>query len=226
MRPMLKFSALLLPVALLASCVTINVYFPAAEAQKAAEEFVEDVIGDAPGAGGGSAMIDRGEHEARRSVGALVAATLGGRETGPARVFSHTETRFDPVGFFIGSAHAQENVDLRIRTPAIQAIQSRMAERFQGTLAPLFDAGALGFGNDGLVVLRDPSKVPLAQRTAANQAVAEENRDRNAVYREIAVANGHPEWETQIRQTFAKEWVAQARAGWWYQDSAGGWKQK
>jgi uncharacterized protein YdbL (DUF1318 family) len=159
-------------------------------------------------------------------VGALVAATLEGREPAPRRVFSHTETRFDPVGFFIASAHAQENVDIRIRTPAIQAIQSRMAERFQGTLAPLFDAGALGFGNDGLVVLRDPSKVALAQRTAANQAVAEENRDRNAVYREIAVANGHPEWETQIRQTFAKEWVAQARAGWWYQDSAGAWKQK
>lgn len=208
MRPsMLKLSALLLPVALLASCVTINVYFPAAEAQKAAEEFVEGVIGESPAASGGSAMIEPSDAV-------------------PALVFSHTETRFDPVAFFISSAQAQENVDIRIRTPAIQAIQSRMAERFQGTLAPLFDAGALGFGNDGLVVLRDPSKVPLAQRTGANQAVAEENRDRNAVYREIAVANGHPEWETQIRQTFAKEWVAQARAGWWYQDSAGAWKQK
>jgi uncharacterized protein YdbL (DUF1318 family) len=202
----LKLSALLLPVVMLASCVTINVYFPAAEAQKAAEEFVEDVIGEAPDASGGSASVTH--------------------EPVPVLVFSHTEMRFDPVGFFISSAHAQDNVDIRIRTPAIQAIQSRMAERFQGTLAPLFDAGALGFGNDGLVVLRDPAKVPLAQRTAANQAVAEENRDRNAVYREIAVANGHPEWETQIRQTFAKEWVVQARAGWWYQDSAGAWKQK
>lgn len=218
--PLLKLSALLLPVVLLASCVTINVYFPAAEAQKAAEEFVEDVIGDAPASGGGSASLERSE------AARFIAATLQGREALPAQVFSHTETRFDPVGFFIGSAHAQENVDIRIRTPAIQAIQARMAERFQGTLAPLFDAGAMGFGNDGLVVLRDPAKVPLAQRTAANQAVAEENRDRNAVYREIAVANGHPEWETQIRQIFAKEWVAQARAGWWYQDSAGAWKQK
>lgn len=219
-QPLLKLSALLLPVVLLASCVTINVYFPAAEAQKAAEEFVEDVIGDAPADSGGSANLERGE------AARFIAATLRGREALPGRVFSHTEARFDPVGFFIGSAHAQENVDIRIRTPAIQAIQTRMAERFQGTLAPLFDAGAMGFGNDGLVVLRDPAKVPLAQRTAANQAVAEENRDRNAVYREIAVANGHPEWETQIRQTFAKEWVAQARAGWWYQDSAGAWKQK
>jgi uncharacterized protein YdbL (DUF1318 family) len=219
-QPLLKLSALLLPVVLLASCVTINVYFPAAEAQKAAEEFVEDVIGDAPTDSGGSASLEHGE------AARFVAATVEGRDVVPARVFSHTETRFDPVGFFIGSAMAQENVDIRIRTPAIQAIQARMAERFQGTLAPLFDAGAMGFGNDGLVVLRDPAKVPLAQRTAANQAVAEENRDRNAVYREIAVANGHPEWETQIRQTFAKEWVAQARAGWWYQDSAGAWKQK
>lgn len=219
-QPLLKLSALLLPVVLLASCVTINVYFPAAEAQKAAEEFVEDVIGDAPADSGGSAKLECGE------AARFIAATLQGREALPGRVFSHTETRFDPVGFFIASAHAQENVDIRLRTPAIQAIQTRMAERFQGTLAPLFDAGAMGFGNDGLVVLRDPAKVPLAQRTAANQAVAEENRDRNAVYREIAVANGHPEWETQIRQTFAKEWVAQARAGWWYQDSAGAWKQK
>jgi hypothetical protein len=219
-QPLLKLSALLLPAVLLASCVTINVYFPAAEAQKAAEEFVEDVIGDAPAASGSSASVPDDE------AGRFIAATLHGREALPDRVFSHTETRFDPVGFFIGSAMAQENVDIRLRTPAIQAIQARMAERFQGTLAPLFDAGAMGFGNDGLVVLRDPAKVPLAQRTAANQAVAEENRDRNAVYREIAVANGHPEWETQIRQTFAKEWVAQARAGWWYQDSAGAWKQK
>lgn len=219
-QPLLKLSTLLLPVMLLASCVTINVYFPAAEVQKAAAAFVEDVIGEAPAPRGDSSRIESGE------TGHFVAATLQGREATPVRVFSHTELRFDPVGFFIGSAHAQDAADIRIRTPAIQAIQQRMAERFQGTLAPLFDTGALGFGNDGLVVLRDPARVPLAQRTAANQAVAEENRDRNAVYREIAVANGRPEWEASIRQTFAREWVAQARTGWWYQDSAGVWKQK
>ena len=37
-----------MPVAavLLTACVTINVYFPAAEAKEAAKEFVEKVIGD------------------------------------------------------------------------------------------------------------------------------------------------------------------------------------
>lgn len=220
--------ALLLPAVLLASCVTINVYFPAAEAQQAAEEFVEDVMGapaaDKPAEG---VKPDSGASLVQPQVDALVAAVVNHPTPSATEgVLVTREWRFDPLGFFIGSAHAQAAVDISIRTPAVQAIQQRMAERFQGQLSALFDSGAVGFGADGLLVLRDPSKVPLAQRTAANQAVADENRDRKAVYREIAVANGHPEWEEQIRATFAKEWVAQARAGWWFQDASGAWKQK
>lgn len=204
---------LLLSVLLLASCVTINVYFPAAEVRQAAEEFVEGVIGEPAG----TAAPERPPGAA---LGLPDASTL------PDRILLGRTLRFEPLGFFIGTAHAQQRIDIDVRTPAIQAIRERMAERFQTTLAPLFDSGALGFGNDGFVVLRDPARVPLAQRTAVNQAVADENRDRRAVYREIAVTNGHPEWEEQIRLTFAREWAAQARSGWWYQDSAGVWKQK
>ncbi len=58
-----------------------------------------------------------------------------------------------------------------------------------------------------------------------NAAVADDNRDRKAVYREVAVANGHPEWEAQIRDVFARQWIESARPGWWYQ-SGGAWKQK
>ena len=46
------------------------------------------------------------------------------------------------------------------------------------------------------------------------------------MYREVAVANGHPEWEAKIRETFAQQWIASARGGWWYQDAGGSWKQK
>jgi uncharacterized protein YdbL (DUF1318 family) len=56
--------------------------------------------------------------------------------------------------------------------------------------------------------------------------VAEENRDRKAVYREIAVANGHPEWEQQIQQTWSQEWIRNARPGWYYQKSDGSWTTK
>lgn len=178
----------------LSACVTINVYFPAAEAQEAAREFVEKVISDeaaprrepAPGAeGGGMALLS----------------------------------------FFIPAAQAQ-TPNITIRTPAIQAIQDRMAQRFQNQLSAHFDSGALGFGSDGMVVVRDASVLGLKDRAAVNQAVAEDNRDRAAVYREIAVANGHPEWEPQIRETFARQWVSSARSGWWYQDASGAWKQK
>lgn len=199
---------------LLSACVTINVYFPAAEAKQAAKEFVEKVINDAdkvqikeaPSGGGGGMVM----------------------QTPRARFDA---ARFDMAGFDpwvllgIGSAQAQSAPDISIKTPAIQAIQSRMESRFSSSLRAGFDSGALGFTSDGLVSLRDPSKVELKDRVALNTAVADDNRDRKAVYREVAVANGHPEWEEQIRGVFAKQWISSARAGWWYQ-SGGAWKQK
>ena len=124
----------------------------------------------------------------------------------------------------IGSAQAQ-TPDITIRTPAVQAIQSRMEQRFNGTLRPHFDSGALGFGGNGQIVVRDASQLPIRDRVAINAAVADDNRDRQAVYREIAVANGHPEWEAQIRDVFARQWIASARPGWWYQQG-GSWQQK
>ena len=188
--------------ALLASaCVTINVYFPAAEAREVAREFVEDVIDD-PDAN----VID--------SSG----------DGGMAVRFD--SPRFDPWMLLgIGTAHAQAQPDITIETPAIQALKGQMEARFS-QLRPHFDSGALGFTNDGMVVVRDAAKLDLRSRVSVNQAVADDNRDRRAVYREIAVANGHPEWEDQIRTVFSQQWIASARSGWWYQAAGGSWQQK
>ena len=101
-----------------------------------------------------------------------------------------------------------------------------MAERQRSQLAAWFDAGAIGFSNNGLVEIRDRSAVGLADRRNLERVVGEENSDRNAVYREIAVANGHPEWEDDIRDTFARQWIANARSGWYYQREDGSWVQK
>ena len=43
---MKRWMGLPVTAVLLTACVTINVYFPAAEAKEAAKEFVEKVIGD------------------------------------------------------------------------------------------------------------------------------------------------------------------------------------
>ena len=189
----------------LTACVTINVYFPAAEAKEAAKQFVEKVIGD----------------EAQPATQPEQQPEEGNDGGGMA------DMRFDPLMLIgIAPAYAQGTPDITIKTPAIQAIQARMASRFDASLRAGFDSGALGFSNDGLVVVRDAAKLQLKDRVAVNQAVADDNRDRKAVYREVAVANGHPEWEAQIRKVFAKQWIDSARGGWWYQDASGSWKQK
>lgn len=201
-----------IPVAavMLTACVTINVYFPAAEAKEAAKEFVEKVIGDEAKSPAPSEGKPGGQ-----------SASLSAPMT-PAAL----DARIDWLSLVgIGSAHAQSAPDITIKTPAIQAIQARMASRFDEQLRAGFDAGALGFAGDGTIVVRDASKLALKDRVAVNQAVADDNRDRKAVYREVAVANGHPEWEGQIRDVFARQWIDSARSGWWYQ-SGGAWKQK
>jgi uncharacterized protein len=192
MRPICTM-LLSLSLVLLSACVTINVYFPAAAAEKAAEQFIGNVIGE---------------------------AAKDAEIKPPPR-----PPQAQLLDFFIGSAQAAEP-DLNIQTTAVRDIQARMKQRFDSVLTKALAAGSIGLTRDGLVAVRDAAAVPLAERSGLNQAVAEENRDRKAVYSEIARANGHPEWEAQIQSTFAAQWVQQARAGWYYQDATGAWKQR
>src|SRR5687767_2250139 len=103
------------------------------------------------------------------------------------------------------AAYAQAQANLEINTPGVTALQASMQKR-HGELAPLYASGAVGLTRDGNVAVRDPAAVPLAQRAAVNALVAAENQDRAALYREIARANNHPEWEGDIRNTFAQRW--------------------
>jgi uncharacterized protein YdbL (DUF1318 family) len=93
-------------------------------------------------------------------------------------------------------------------------------------LAPYYSSGAIGMTADGHIVVRDQKLVPLPRRNAVKILVAAENRDRDALYAEMARANGHPEWEDEIRATFARRWVDNARPGWWYINASGNWQQK
>src|SRR3546814_15625189 len=99
-----------------------------------------------------------------------------------------------------------------------------MAGRFDSSLRAHFDSGALGFTGNGEVAVRDASKIALSERVAVNKAVADQNRDARAVYREIAVANKHPAWESQIRDVFAKQWIARPKSGRGY-PTRGSWQQ-
>ncbi len=185
-------------------CVTINVYFPAAAAEQAAQKFIGDVI----------APTDQ-----------PMPAPAGSNVAPPAAADTDGGTAMLLLDLLVPAAHAAQP-DLQVSTPELQALRGKMRARYTKHLEALFDAGAIGLTRDGDVALRDSGSVPLSQRNQVRQWIEAENKDRAAVYREIAEANGHPEWTDKIRQTFAREWRNMAHSGWYYQDSAGDWKRK
>jgi len=186
----------------LTACVTINVYFPASQAERAAERIVDEILGESE--------KDK-QIEEKSDQGALL--------------FKQTEHLLASfTGLLISDAVAAQP-DFSVNTPAIKRLQSKMAKR-HAQLAQFYNSGAIGFDNRGLVALKDQSKISLKQRGTLNSLLRAENNDRNALYKAIADANGHPEWEKDVRAVFAKKWIQKARSGWWYQDAQGKWRQQ
>jgi len=185
--------------AFVAACVTINVYFPEAAASEAADRIIDKVRGENPD--GASAAPPSPD-------GATLLLSIG---RGMA-------------GFLVSDASAQGQVNFDKPSPEKRALEDALAERFQ-KLKPYYDTGAVGLTDAGLIEIRDRSLIPLRDRNTVVQLVAAQNNDWNALYKEIAELNGHPEWLDDIRQTFAKRWIAKADTGWYYREG-GQWKQK
>ncbi|MBU1192274.1 MAG: YdbL family protein [Gammaproteobacteria bacterium] len=209
----LRTPVLLALLIFVTACVTINVYFPAAAAQEAADRIINRVYGTE---GEGEAPVEP-------------AAPAQPQPQPQPQPQSNNDGLFMPVlasalDWLIAPAEAAEpNID--IKSPAIQSITAGMEARHP-SLAPHYASGAVGMTRDGQIVARDLNSIPLRDRSRVQQLIADENKDRTALYSEIARANGHPEWGDEIRATFARRWVANAPGGWWYQDAGGGWKQK
>lgn len=126
---------------------------------------------------------------------------------------------------FLISGSVSAAADLEVNTPAISSIKQSMQDR-HGQLAEFYASGAVGLTRDGQIAVHDAGLVTLSKRQQVSSLVADENRDRSALYREIARANGHPEWESEVRSTFADRWVSKAASGWWYQNGSGSWVKK
>ncbi|WP_333877655.1 YdbL family protein [Methylobacter sp.] len=190
----------LLSAILLTACVTINIYFPAAAAEKAADEIIKDIQKNTP---------QQTEPKPKASL--------------PDWQVSVYQLIDAAINVVVPSAQADE-ANLAIDSAEIRQVRSAMEARF-ASLQPLYAAGFVGIQADGLLAVRDAGSVPLKDRNQVNKLVAAENADRQSLYQAIANANGHPEWAAQIKSTFAARWVSNAQPGWWYQ-SSGSWKQK
>ncbi|MDI1277236.1 YdbL family protein [Methylobacter sp.] len=185
---------------LLTACVTINIYFPAAAAEKAADEIIKDIQNVAP---------QKTEPKPKACL-----------SDWQASVYQVIDAAINVV---VSTAQAAE-ADLAIDSAEIRQLRSTMEARF-ASLQSLYAAGFIGIQADGLLAVRDAESVPLKDRNQVNKLVAAENADRQSLYQAIADANGHPDWAAQIKSTFAGRWVSNAQPGWWYQ-SSGSWKQK
>ena len=184
---------------LLVSCVTVNIYFPAAAIQKAADQIVDDV---------------------RKAPEETPEKTP---EQTPDKKSQLGWFRFVAIG--PNEAHAAA-VDVNVSTPAIRALKDAMAGRFP-QLQPFYGKGAVGETNNGLVALRDTGALSLKEKADVNRLVSEENRDRTALYTEIIKANNIDMGQLpEVQKIFANSWRGKSAAGWWIQQDNGQWAKK
>jgi uncharacterized protein YdbL (DUF1318 family) len=177
------------------ACVTVNVYFPAAEIQDAADRIEEEVRGEEPSQAGSEAAPI--ESRLRRMMRAMA---------------------------FESEAYAQ--IDINITTPTIRALIASRTERF-GVLKPLYELGAIGETNDGMLSVRSIDAMALKDKASVKKLVKAENADRANLYAEIAKANNlAPDILPQIKQKFANSMRKKAKPGWWVQKDDGDWVKK
>ena len=182
---------------ILNACVTVNIYFPAAAVQRAADEIVKETWGGS-----------NGTPERVQPQSLLPFA--------PRRTLSLSLTR---------EAFAQE-ADINVSNPAIRGLRDSIKHR-SGAIKPYMDKGSAGINQGGLLVVRSSEGLNLKERAEVQQLIEAENRDREALYVEIAKANNiPPDAVPKIKGIFANSWIDQAQTGWWIQDSQGNWKRK
>ena len=187
-----------LSAALISACVTVNIYFPAAAVERAAEQIVKETWG-----GPSEPAKAPPKPQSYNRLPSLRTVSLT----------------------FVSEAQAQE-ADINVSNPAIRALKDSIKQR-AGAIKPFMDRGNIGIGQDGLLTIRTTDGLNLKERAEAQQLVEAENRDREALYAEIAKANGIPKENVpRIKAIFAKSWIEQAQSGWWIQDGSGSWRRK
>jgi len=200
MRTLSRLSLVTPLTAAFAACITVNIYFPAPQVRAAAEEIVDETWGQPD-----AVQPGEGTPEAPPSGGG---ASL-----------------FDVFGARSAWA-AEDHANVDVSTAAIRSLKGAMKSR-SGELKPYMTSGAVGIGNDGMLVARDVSGLGLADQAKVRRLVEAENRDRKALYSEIAEANGYPRDRiNDIQAIFAQTWIDKAESGWPVQKPDGSWTKK
>lgn len=186
------FSALLMALA----CVTVNVYFPAAELQEAADKIVEEVHG-----------------KQSRSM-----------DSEDVSLQSLLRRMYREIVFLEGTAYAQINID--VTTPTIRALKASMKERFaslkplyeKGVLGETNDGLLSLRSTEGLDLKEkaDAKKLVNAENSDRENLYLEITKANDLPKDTVA----------QTKEIFAGSWQKNAAKGWWIQKPDGEWVKK
>ena len=198
-----RFSFSVLAVlALIAGCVTVNIYFPAAQVEKTAEKFVDEVY------------QEKKEPPKQEPTEKPRSSNDGDTIRGIVRL-----ARFGPAPAFAEEAATVSNA-------AIRGLKEQIGQRHTD-LMPYYQQGQVGITRDGFLEVRGTSGLGLPQVAALKRLVDADNATRRQLYEEVAKAlNLKPEQVSQVQKIFAKQWRDKAQTGWAVQADDGQWGRK
>ena len=114
---------------MLVSCVTINIYFPAAAAEKAADRIIEGGWGPDTNPADTTKSDDQDKQSSVSDAKLPLAMSV--------------------LNWMVPKAEAA-GADININSPAINALQSNMKSRHE-SLKPFYNSGAIGLTDDGFI---------------------------------------------------------------------------
>ena len=178
------------------ACVTVNIYFPAAAVERAADEIVKETWGG------------RTESAPREQPRSLLPAAW--------KIVSVN---------FIDEVFAQE-ADINVSNPAIRALKDSIKNRSnsikpfmdRGNVGIAKDGLLTVRTIEGL----DLKERALVQQLVD----AENRDRESLYLEIARANNFPKESVPKIKSIFAKSWAEQAQSGWWIQDEQGNWKKK
>jgi uncharacterized protein YdbL (DUF1318 family) len=204
------------------ACVTVNVNFPESAVQKATDDYVRDLY----------RAKERGKAPASEN-----AATPAEPEASPSPSPSPSKksqkkpttksVTTSSIWDLIPSAEAAEaDLNFRVDSDKSMKIRDRLAGRLDEVLTQK-KAGVLGETNDGLLFLKSPEKLKKLLTKKVETLVADENKDREELYEEVAASNKVSKNRIKdIQKSFARSFQAESPSGTWVQDGDGKWSQK
>jgi hypothetical protein len=120
---------------------------------------------------------------------------------------------------------AADPINIDIGTPPVTIIKHSIVQR-SSRLVRFYVAGTIGQGDDGLIYIRDESKLSLPLRQIAEKLVDIENNERKALAVAVADSNGRKDATAETWAALTERWKSQFKTGWWLRDSQGNWTQK